>query len=154
MKINIDDKIKDLKPIKNFDLEGFEEPFGYISSYHWLYDKKKNKNIKTFMKPFDFLRDIPGEKTYDIGDFPKNIKRCYWLNIGGNEGGEDPWQLETKWNLLCYLDNGVYLYMSAWADYTGIDCQGDVILWSSKKIQILIDMALSNQDRHNLSKFI
>jgi hypothetical protein len=146
MKIILNNKEKDLKPIKNFNLEGFEYPFEVM-----FWDNRvKNKETKKYETvpgfPSDYLRNIPGEKECGIGDFPKNIKRCYFIQEGENDG--------IPWNLLCYLDNGVYVYMSAWCDYTGFDCQGEIILWSSKKIQTLIDMALSNEDRHSLMKIV
>ena len=146
MKIVLNGKKKDLKPVKNFDLSGFEDPFGYMFWDIYIKNKETKKWETIPGNPSDFFRQIPGEKDYDIGDFPKNIKRCYWTNVGENDG--------DSWNLLCYLSNGVYVYMSAWCDYTGFDCQGEVILWSSKKMQTLIDMALSNEDRRKLMKIL
>ena len=144
MKIVLNGKEKDLKPIKNFDLSGFEYPFEFMFEGDYVKNKETKKYEHIPGNPSDFLRPIPGEKEFNIGNFPKNIKRCYWINEGENDG--------DSWNLLCYLKNGVYVYMSAWCDYTGFDCQGEIILWSSKKIQTLIDMALSNEDRRKLMK--
>ncbi len=146
MKVNINGKEKELKSIKDFDLSGFEYPFEYMFEGDYVKNKETKKYERIPGNPSDFLRNIPGENGYEIGDFPKNIKRCYWINEGEND--------EEPWNLLCYLDNGVYVYMSAWCDYTGFDCQGEIILWSSKKMQTLIDMALSNEDRQKLTKFL
>ena len=83
-------------------------------------------------------RPIIGHSSAPIGNFPKNIANYYWTHEGQNE--------EESWYCLCKLTNGTYVYYTARCDFTGFDCQGEMILWSSTDSAILLQYAMGDAD--------
>jgi hypothetical protein len=102
--------------------------------------------------PFAFFDDyfkrpicpkrVPMEshQSYDVGNFPENIKTVFWCHEGEND--------EDGWSLLAQLENGLYIYFYAWCDYTGFDCQGGMELWASSSYENLIEYAISEYIYH------
>ncbi len=102
-------------------------PYSYINDeFETRYDLK------------NILRDIYIEKKEDraeVGDFPKNIRRHFWVSCG--ERDERPW-------ISCgQLDNDAYFFYTGSCDYTGFDCQGGMRLWVSTSWKNIIDHAMS-----------
>jgi hypothetical protein len=116
--------INKFKPIKKW----YKYPFSVINNDNNDY---KLENIFT---------SIPGQKQKlkDLGDFPNNIEEFIWGQKGKND--------EEDWFLLCKLDNNNYVYFHAWCDYTGFECQGGMKVYVSKKLNNLINYAMSNQE--------
>lgn len=72
----------------------------------------------------DFCRGFVDEEPGDPGNFPNNITEYYWIKEGEND--------YESWDCLCKLDNGYYAYYTASCDYTGFDCQGEMLMFISK----------------------
>lgn len=97
--------------------------------------------------PYEFLRngeydntpdDIPGQATEDVGNFPDNVEKYYWISPGNND--------ECPWLTLCRLTNGLFVFYKGECDYTGFDCQGSMELYASKDAAILIKYAMTSSD--------
>jgi hypothetical protein len=81
---------------------------------------------------------IPGHESADAGNFPHNIEHYYWIHEGEND--------IEPWITLCRLTNGAYVFYKGECDYTGFDCQGNMKLYSSHDVGILIQYAMSESD--------
>ncbi len=115
-------------PLENPDPKLLEYPFGFIGIKEYEYELK------------DIFRDIPGEKTPNYGDFPNNIVEYYWIHEGENDA--------DAWTCLCKLDNKTYVFYTARCDYTGFDCQGDMIAYASKSKKKLFNMGMDAEARY------
>jgi len=102
-----------------------------INNDYINYSDYKLKNIFT---------PIPGQKQKlkDLGDFPNNIEEFIWGQKGIND--------EKSWILLCKLNNDNFAYFVASCDYTGFECQGGMKVYVSKKLDNLINYAMSNEE--------
>ena len=83
-------------------------------------------------------RPIIGHESAPIANFPNNIETYFWTHEGSND--------DESWYCLCKLMNGSYVYYTARCDYTGFDCQGEMILWSSNDPATLIQYAMGEAD--------
>ncbi len=95
----------------------------------------------SFVRSGDYLREcspIPGQPEEDIEDFPNNITEYYWIHEGEND--------VEPWLCLCKLKNTVYVYYRGECDYTGFDCQGDMKIYASKDLAILIQYGMISSD--------
>ena len=109
---------------------------------------QENPNPDALAYPFEFAgpyggydmtpRPIIGHDSAPTENFPNNIESYFWTHEGSNE--------EESWYCLCKLTNSTYVYYTARCDYTGFDCQGDMILWSSTDSAVLIQYAMGEAD--------
>jgi hypothetical protein len=103
--------------------------------------------IHTLDYPFEFIRtgeydrrvkEIPGQPIEDIGNFPDNIAHYYWISPGEND--------EKPWLTLCCLDNGIYVFYKGECDYTGFDCQGNMEIYASRDVTILLHYGMTRDE--------
>jgi hypothetical protein len=87
----------------------------------------------------DFCKGIIGEEPCDPGNFPHNIVEFYWIHEGAHD--------EEAWTCLCRLDNGYYAFYVARCDYTGFDCQGEMILYVARDRELLFYQGLTEAQR-------
>ncbi len=87
----------------------------------------------------DFCRGLIGEESCDPGSFPHNIVEFYWIHEGAHD--------EEAWACLCKLDNGYYAFYLARCDYTGFDCQGEMILYVARDRELLFYQGLTEGQR-------
>jgi hypothetical protein len=107
---------------------------------------EENPDPNALSYPFECIEDdydmtprpIIGHESAPIENFPKNIDTYYWTHEGENDG--------ESWYCLCKLTNGSYVYYTARCDYTGFDCQGEMILWSSTDPAVLLQYAMGEYD--------
>ena len=105
-------------------------------SYPYLYIKKK------YYEEYDLTPlSIIGEPDQDTIDFPSCVTHYYWIHEGIND--EVPWRA-----LFSYEYNGKtgYGFYIAECDYTGFDCRGDMRLYLSDKVEVLIEKAFTDED--------
>lgn len=91
-----------------------KEPFSYINGRKiWSYKRKEDVTYQ--LK--DIIQFIPEEEHFEIGDFPHNITKCYWIYDEDDFCG--------PWYMLCQistLTGPAYAFYSARADWdTGFD---------------------------------
>ncbi len=105
-------------------------PYGYINDE---YETRYNlENIRRHI----FIEKK--EESAEVGDFPKNIRRHFWVSCG--ERDERPW-------ISCgQLNNDAYFFYTGSCDYTGFDCQGGMRLYVSKKWENIVDHAMTQGD--------
>lgn len=81
---------------------------------------------------------VPGCQRVPVGTFPRNIASYEWVSPGENDG--------EAWRLLCRLTNSMYVYWTAWCDYTGFSCQGGFKAWAHADPATLVQYAMSDAD--------
>lgn len=90
-------------------------------------------------KVADFCRGVPGDEVCDPGCFPNNITEFYWIHEGAHD--------EEAWTCLCRLDTGEYVFYLARCDYTGFDCQGEMVMFIAKSNELLFYQGLTRGQR-------
>jgi hypothetical protein len=90
-------------------------------------------------KVADFCRGVPGDEPCVPGNFPNNITEFYWIH----EGARD----EEAWTCLCRLDTGEYVFYLAHCDYTGFDCQGEMVMFIARTRELLFYQGLTSAQR-------
>ena len=117
-----DTKLRTSKYIHN--REDFDYPFESIKELQQYYNLQEI-NIK-----------LPGLPLLKPGNFPNNIKEWLWSYSGVND--------EEPWILLCKLHNNNYCLYIAWCDYTGFEWRGGMKLYITKKLEDIINYAMTN----------
>jgi hypothetical protein len=112
-------------PIFEPTLAVLEYPFSFITNGDY--------------KVADFCRGVPGDEVCDPGCFPNNIAEFYWIHEGAHD--------EEPWTCLCRLDNGAYVFYLAHCDYTGFDCQGEMIMFIARTKELLFYQGLTCAQR-------
>lgn len=95
------------------------------------------ENLQAYGGPANIYRPIPTETSVtaaDLTGFPTQIREFLWVHEGENDA--DPWLA------LGILENGVYFFYKGECDYTGFDCQGDMILYGARSLPTLVDSAM------------
>jgi hypothetical protein len=88
----------------------------------------------------DFCRGVPGDdEQCTPGNFPNNISEFYWIHEGAHD--------EEPWTCLCRLDSGAYVFYLAHCDYTGFDCQGEMVMFIASSKELLFYQGLTNAQR-------
>jgi hypothetical protein len=123
--------------------------FNAVDSYN-VQNCTMNPNPTWFEEPFlaitdcypvkDILRQIIGEETPEVGNFPHNILEYIW----GHKGCGD----YIPWLLLCRLDSGSYAYYTAACCYTGFEACGGMALYVSNSLDTLVQMAMNDIERN------
>lgn len=106
-------------------------------------------DVKCLSYPYFYLNEydltpkqIIGEPVQNIIDFPNCVLHYYWIHEGIND--EVPWRA-----LFGYRgEDGSYRYgfYIGECDYTGFDCQGNMSICLSEKVDVLIQKAFTNED--------
>ena len=109
-------------------VEKFYDPFSCIK-------KDGNFSIEGIFRPLYGQPETSG----DCGDFPFNIYDVIWYQEGENR--------QKDWIMFCQLSSGMYAYYSAWCDNSGFECQGGMCLYVSASRKILIEMAMTDDER-------
>ena len=87
--------------------------------------------------PAAIYRPIPTDASVtadDLSGFPTEIREFLWVHEGENDA--DPWLA------LGILENGVYFFYKGECDYTGFDCQGNMMLYGARSLPTLLDSAM------------
>ena len=98
-------------------------PFGYLRSGEYI--------LADIITPLAMQQDI------DVGDFPSNVAEVVWAHEGVKD--EEPWYAFAR------LTSGLYVYYTAWCDYTGFDCRGGMKLYCSRNRATLIQFAMEER---------
>jgi hypothetical protein len=89
--------------------------------------------------PAPWLSDaMPGQPTFDLGDFPRNVAHYYWVRGGANDA--------LPWLALCRLHDGVFVFFKGECDYTGFSCQGAMYAYASRDAAVLIAYGMCESD--------
>lgn len=99
--------------------KAFEEPFSFIEEYGGVEEITK-RTIHNYA-----FKDLPS-----AGEFPQNIASVYWHQTGEHD--------QQPWIAIGRLDNHIYFYYTAWCDFTGFDCQGEMQLYLSESKDTLL----------------
>lgn len=95
------------------------------------------ENLQAYGGVAAIYRPIPTDATVTAADlvgFPTQIREFLWVHEGENDA--DPWLA------LGILENGIYFFYKGECDYTGFDCQGNMILYSARVLPTLLDYAM------------
>jgi hypothetical protein len=112
-------------PILEPTLSVLEYPFSFITNGDY--------------KVTNFCRGVPGDEPCDPGNFPNNIAEFYWIHEGAHD--------EEPWTCLCRLDSGLYVFYLAHCDYTGFDCQGEMVMFVARAKELLFYQGLTSAQR-------
>lgn len=95
------------------------------------------ENLGVYGGPTNIYRAIPADASVtaaDLTEFPTRISEFLWVHEGEND--TDPWLA------LGIMENGVYFFYKGECDYTGFDCQGDMMLYGARSLATLLDSAM------------
>jgi hypothetical protein len=81
---------------------------------------------------------MPGQPTFDLGDFPRNVAHYYWIRGGANDA--------LPWLALCRLHDGVFVFFKGECEYTGFSCQGAMYAYASRDAAVLIAYGMCESD--------
>lgn len=59
-----------------------------------------------------------------------------------------------QWEVFAKLDNGYYMFLEAWCDYTGFGCRGGVKAYVDKDPRFLYNMACTDAQRVTISSYL
>lgn len=123
------------------------------SSRSLILRQQSSPNIKSLSYPYLYINNniydeydltpqsIIGEPNQDTIDFPSCVTNYYWIHEGIND--EVPWRALFSYE---YKDKSGYGFFIAECDYTGFDCRGDMRLYLSDKVEVLIEKAFTDED--------
>jgi hypothetical protein len=84
-------------------------------------------------------RDLVGQEHIELDPaFPNTIAEYLWIHEGENDG--------EPWKAVALLKDGVFVFYKAECDYTGFDCQGNMMLWAARDLATLLDLAMDIRD--------
>ena len=109
------------------DIKSLSYPYLYINNIYDEYD----------LTPLSII----GEPEQDTIDFPSCVTHYYWIHEGIND--EVPWRALFSYEYKGKTGYGFYI---AECDYTGFDCSGDMRLYLSDKVEVLIEKAFTDED--------
>lgn len=123
----------------SLDLTKFEQEYSHCSTGYMSPNSDVSREFGN-----GSLRALPGQKKLDLdkkvwGEFYKSIDKIYFYKTGSNDGG--------SWVFFGRFLTGHYVYIKAWCDYTGFDCQGGVLIHAINDLDLMIDKGLCEQVR-------
>jgi hypothetical protein len=124
--------------------KAFKYPFSFI-----LKNKFENYDIRKITRIM-FDTKLQNEKI-DISkvNFPENINKVYWYQEGEND--KFPWLMIAQ---IKYGKTYKYIYYVADCDYTGFDCQGNMVLYISKSLSKIIDYAVPKKIKVKIDNYL
>jgi hypothetical protein len=122
-------------PIVKPDLRALEYPFYFISC-----DDHDNG-----YNPQHFSRGLATEEPFDVGNFPANITKYYYIRK----------RSKNKWETICAINTPsgrAYAHYKASCDNTGFDYNGRMKLVVSKSKENLFSAEFSDHRRRKIAK--
>ena len=106
-------------------------PNELIEGYNW---------VQAFEASNSSIEPVVGSGTVSLKDFTiDNVVEVIATREGEND--DHPWLAVVR------LEDGRYVFLTAWCDYTGWDCQSGGQSWVSNDLEQLIQFGISDVDR-------